>query len=149
MNLNKEYQKQIQITQWIDENLRVTLPTDTRSLISIACFGIAIEHRAAICTLFNSGLFGSMFALLRSVFENYSRGLFFRYATTKKEIDLFKKDSFDLEFKDVIACIEESLDTNNTVLSSFKKTHGKFLIVSLIQIFNMLYVGIQKILLAL
>ena len=35
------------------------------------CFDLAIEHHAAICLLYKSGLYGSMLSLLRVEFETW------------------------------------------------------------------------------
>ncbi len=125
MTVEQEYQRQVELAEWIDDNFKIELPADEKSLIAIGCFDITIEHHAAICVLIKAGIYASLFALLRSIFESCARGLFVNYSATDKEINLFKKDSLKIEFKELVSRIEQSIDANRSVLSQLHKSSWK------------------------
>jgi len=125
MTIEQEFQTQVVISQWVDDNFKIKLPSDNKSLIAIGCFDITIEHHAAICLLFKSGMYGSMFALLRSIYEGYVRGQFIKYCATVLEIEMFKKDTLDITFKELVNRIEQSIDLSGSSLSTLHKTSWK------------------------
>ncbi len=70
-SIEKEYEKQLELMKWIDVHCRVKFSADRKSQLSHTCFDLAIEHHAAICILSVTQLYGSMFSLLRVLFESY------------------------------------------------------------------------------
>lgn len=64
-DVEQQLENQLGLARWIDSHLRVELPIDSRSYLAIACFDVTIEHHAAILLLAKSGLYGSMFSLIR------------------------------------------------------------------------------------
>jgi hypothetical protein len=67
----------------------------------------ALEHHAAIILLIRSALFGSAFALLRSLVEIVFRGVWIAACATDAEIKRFReKDEIDHTFGDVAKAID-------------------------------------------
>jgi hypothetical protein len=67
----------------------------------------AFEHHAAIVLLIRSALFGSAFALLRSLVEIVNRGVWIAACATEAEIERFReKDKIDLSFDDMARAID-------------------------------------------
>ncbi|MFZ0523940.1 MAG: hypothetical protein WAL95_23145 [Candidatus Acidiferrales bacterium] len=67
----------------------------------------AFEHHAAIILLIRSALFGSAFALLRSVVEIVVRGVWIATCATDAEIKRFReRDEIDHTFDDMTKAID-------------------------------------------
>ncbi len=116
-----DHEALLEVIKWIDENLTgIELPTDERSMLSAGCFDVSIEHQAAIALLFSSGLYGSMFALLRVVTESLVRGLWLLHCATDAELSQFKKGQVKKEFGTLIKEIENSIGISTPVLSNLK-----------------------------
>jgi hypothetical protein len=62
-------------------------PGNTKNLVLVAYVDIALEHYAAICCLTKSGLHGSAFALVRSVFDSMLRAYWINKVATEQEIE--------------------------------------------------------------
>jgi hypothetical protein len=109
MSVQDEYAKQRELAAWVDARLKIAFPNDRRSLITLGCFDLAIEHHAAMCILCNGQLFGSMLGLLRVGFEAYVRGVYLRYCASEKELDMFERDRLNKRFLDLIADVERAI----------------------------------------
>lgn len=74
-------------------------PDDEWSTTVAAFIDLAFEHQAAIILLIRSKMFGSAFALLRSVVEIVVRGVWIAACATPAQITKFRdKDEIDLTF---------------------------------------------------
>jgi hypothetical protein len=107
--------------RWVDShtnNRPIVSNGDTR--LHIACLDMAIELQAAIYSLHEAGLLGSMFALVRVQFESVVRGLWLAHCASEKEISEFEDDKVP-KIKDMIAGIELAIPTAVGLLSSFKE----------------------------
>jgi hypothetical protein len=122
LQLAQQIERQLSLANWIDEQLRVELPINSRSYLSIGCFDLAIEHHAAMLTLAQSELYGSMLALIRVEFETVARGLWLRYCATDAELKRFeKKGTIDLKFGLLLKRVESAVGVPDGPLSTLKK----------------------------
>jgi hypothetical protein len=84
-----------------------------------ASFGIAQDHHAAIVFLMKNTFYSSSFALLRSLFEAYLRGLWLKHCATDTQIFAFFRGGEPP--KTMIAEIESTEAFTDGVLSRLKK----------------------------
>jgi hypothetical protein len=127
MSVQDQYAEQRDLAAWVDARFRIAFPTDRRSRIALGCFDLTIEHHAAICTLCDGQLFGSMFALLRVAFEAYVRGTYLRYCASEEDLDQFERDRFDSKFWDLIANLEETVGVKPHPLRGLKNNSWRFM----------------------
>jgi len=125
--VEKEYAKQLELMKWIDEHFKIELPADSKSILSITCFDLSIEHHAGICLLSNARLYGPMFALLRILFESCVRGLWLHYIANKKEIQEYKKDKVKIKFDTMVESVESFIQVDSGPLSSLKNNSWKLM----------------------
>lgn len=125
-DLVQELNKQRELFCWLDNREKLPIPSNERSDICLICYDLAIEHHAAILLLFESGLRGSMFALLRIQFEAQVRGQYFQFCASEKQLVRFReKDKIDKELGQMIAETEAKIGDKLTVLSNFKENSYK------------------------
>lgn len=84
-----------------------------------ASFGIAQDHHAAIVFLMKSTFYSSSFALLRSLFEAYLRGLWLKHCATDELVSAFFRGGEPP--KTMVAEIESTEAFTGGVLSRIKK----------------------------
>lgn len=126
MSISDEYERQIEIIKWINDNLSCSYDlSDRNKQLSLPCFDLAIEHHAAICLLCDSNLYGSMYSLLRVEFEAVVRGLWLYHVATKKQMNEFLSENTNISFGKIIKQIEDKLDISDGVLSSLKSRQWK------------------------
>ena len=65
------------------------LSASLKSRAAVACLGIAQEHHHSIALLIDNRLNGSAYALLRSAFEAYVRGMWLAVCATDAEVNDF------------------------------------------------------------
>jgi len=86
---------------------------------ALACFGIAQDHHAAMVLLMKNTFYSSSFALLRSIFEAYLRGLWLKHCATESQANAVFKGNEPP--KTMVAEIEATPDFSDGVLSSIKR----------------------------
>ena len=92
MKATAEHTKLLEVVAWIDRRTtNLPLPADERSLISVGCFDVAIEHQAAIALLHSSELYGSEMALLRVLAESLVRGMWLLQCATDSDLQKIQK----------------------------------------------------------
>ena len=113
--------RSFQLYDWISKRLNdLEIPKDRKILLGICCFDTAIEHQLAIATLVHSHVYGSAFALVRSTFESFVRGIWLRRCATEDEIDDYVSDKTDLKFYKILIDVEKLDDFRNGILSQIK-----------------------------
>lgn len=113
--------RSLQLYDWIHKRLNdLEIPKDRKILLGVCCFDTAIEHQLAIATLIHSRVYGSAFALVRSTFESFVRGVWLRRCATEDEIDDYVSDKIDLKFYKILNDIEKLEGFQNGVLSQIK-----------------------------
>jgi hypothetical protein len=123
MQATIEHDQLVQLMTWIDEHTSgLCFPTDDRTMLSLGCFDVAIEHQAAIALLSGASLHGSAFALLRVLAESLVRGLWLHNCATDAELAKFKRGKLDKNFAKLIEDYESKIETPIGVLSNFKTT---------------------------
>lgn len=90
-----------------------------------ACFSIAQDHHTAIVFLMKNTFYSSSFALLRSLFEAYLRGLWLKHCATEEQANAFLKGCEPP--KTMVAEIEATPDFSDGVLSRIKKENWSFM----------------------
>jgi hypothetical protein len=126
MDAAKEHAALLEVIVWIDKHTSgVSLPADERSMIASGCFDVALEHQAAIASLYASGLYGSMLAMLRILSESLVRGLWLLHCATEPELAKYKKGNLKKEFGELVREFETHIDTPQGVLSGFKQSGWK------------------------
>lgn len=126
-DIDKEYAKQLELMHWIDANCRVPLLLNPSETLSHTCFDLAIEHYAAICTLSTAKLYGSMFSLLRILFESCVRGLWLHYCANQKQVKEYASEKLNISFRDMIESVESSAGVESGPLSSLKQKSWKLM----------------------
>lgn len=121
---------------WIEKRLEgLDIPKNSRSLLSVSCHDVVIEHHVAIVTLINAKIYGSAFALVRPVFETFVRGVWLKHCANEAELSKFKKDKVEPSFQDLLDSVEVTEAFKSKNLSALKKqawgamnsyTHGGF-----------------------
>ena len=110
ISINAAEQQLHELIAWIDQHFKgIELPADRRSRMAAGCFDVALEHQAAIAVLCSGGLFGSLFSLVRVLFEAYVRGEWLLRCATDVELDLFEKDDLKKSFSELILAVETKL----------------------------------------
>ena len=90
-----------------------------RNRASAACFGIALDHHAAMVLLIKNTFYSSSFALLRILFEAYLRGLWLKHCATDAQVSAFLQGGEPP--KGIIAEIEKKEAFTSKTLSLIKK----------------------------
>lgn len=110
-----------EIIQWQDRTIHgVEIPTDERTLIVAGLIDLSFEHEKSIGILVRKKLYGSVFALLRPLFEAYIRAVWLRYCASEIEIEKLKKGKLDKSFGELIEEIEKVEGYDVNVLSDIK-----------------------------
>jgi len=130
MEIAQLLSKSEELTDWMYVTLQnLEVKGDIRSRFAIACLDVALEHREAIVLLVSRQMYGAAFALVRSLFESYVRGVWLRRCAADADIEAFRKDKFDKKFSDLIQDIENLKDENggfeSGILSRLKKQGWK------------------------
>lgn len=129
--------KPFELHDWIEERLEgLQLPGEPRSSLSISCHDQVIEHHLGIVVLARAKIYGSAFALVRSLFETFVRGVWLRHCATNLEIQKYQSDKLSLRFGQLVTAVETVPGFDDGVLSGLKRnswsamnsyTHGGML----------------------
>ena len=122
MSVPSELKRQVGLVGWINENLscQYDLPSRNQQLAH-PCFDLAVEHYASICLLGESGLYGSMYSLLRVEFEALAKGLWLRHVASIADILKYEKEDLNIGFGTFLKLIENQLGIPTSILSQLKK----------------------------
>ncbi|MDB5986522.1 MAG: hypothetical protein JWR16_1575 [Nevskia sp.] len=124
MTFEEESKRQADLALWINEHHAHPFQGDARQQLAFAAFDLALEHHAAICSLGVGGLFGSLFALLRILFEAYGRGLWLRHVASDADVQhFFSEDEPPLKFGQLLASVEKQLGIQVGPLTTLKSNH--------------------------
>ena len=110
------------ITIWLQKKLDgIKIASDERTRTVAGCFNTVLEHQVAISILLENRLYGSAFALARSMFEGYVRGIWLNKCATDAEVTRFLKGRLDPTFQQLIKDIEKEDGYTVGVISNAKK----------------------------
>ena len=137
MNTEQLIRKSEDLILWFDKNIDgVEIQPEERFRLAAGCLDVALEHHKAVILLIKNHLYGSAFAIVRSLFETYVRGIWLHRCASDLEIELFKGDKLKHKFDKLCADVEKAPYFNCGTLSSIKNrawkamnsyTHGGFL----------------------
>jgi transcriptional regulator with XRE-family HTH domain len=130
MEIAQLLSKSEELTDWIYITLQnLEVKGDIRSRFAIACLDVALEYREAIVLLVSRQMYGAAFALVRSLFESYVRGVWLHRCALDTEIEAFRKDKLGKAFNSLIQDIEnlkgEKGGFDSGILSRLKKQGWK------------------------
>lgn len=107
---------------WIERRLDgLDIPKNSRSLLSVSCHDVVIEHHVAVVTLFNARIYGSAFTLVRPVFETFVRGVWLKNCASDADLSKYKKDKLDFSFQTLLNEIEKTEAFKSKSLSALKE----------------------------
>ncbi len=110
------------IAIWLQQKLDgLEIAGDERTRTAAGCFDTVLEHQVAISILLENRLYGSAFALARSVFEGYIRGIWLYKCATDSQVTRFLKGKLDQTFQELIDDIEKLDGYIVGVMSKAKK----------------------------
>jgi hypothetical protein len=126
MQMPQSISKAFDLVMWIEGVLHdLSLPSSDRTRIAGACFAAALEHHHAVVVLFRERLNGSAFALMRSAYEAYVRGVWLARCATDMQLSSFI-DGVEPPKLDVMLYAIEKIPTyEGKTLSSVKVANWK------------------------
>ena len=111
---------------WIMKGLDgLNLPSHKRLIVSLACQDIVIEHYLGILNLLEKKIYSPAFALVRSVFETFVRGVWLGRCATDLQIEEYESDNLDIKFYILLDEIEKLPEYASKNLSGLKKIGWK------------------------
>ena len=105
----------------------VEIPIDDRSRIYVGLLHLAHEHEKAIEILVVRKLYGSVFALIRPLFEAYLRAIWLLHCANDKEYEQFKRGKLEKILGELIEDIEKVDKYGVGVLSDIKESNWKLM----------------------
>jgi hypothetical protein len=89
--------------------------SETKTVLLTAYMDIALEHHKSISLLVKSQLYGSAFALVRSLFDALFRALWINACATQDQIEqVANRDDYKFpKLDDLVACIDKNYSTDN------------------------------------
>jgi hypothetical protein len=106
---------------WIERRLDgLEIPRSSRSLLSVSCHDVVIEHHLAVFTLISAKIYGSAFTLTRPIFETFVRGVWLRHCADEDDLIKYQKDKIEPKFQTLLDAIEETEAFKSKSLSALK-----------------------------
>ncbi|CCG97167.1 hypothetical protein MARHY3713 [Marinobacter nauticus ATCC 49840] len=114
--------KSFELHDWIEARLDgLQLPRTSRASLSISCHDLVIEHHLGVAVLTRAKIYGSAFALVRSLFETFVRGVWLRHCATDSEIQKYQADKLSLSFGQLVSAVETVPGFDDGILSGLKE----------------------------
>ena len=111
---------------WLSHRLdNLEISTNKRARLSVGCYDQVFEHHFAICTLLRSKAYGSAFALVRSVFEGFVRGVWLKKCASDVELEKYYDDNLDLKFWQLLDRVEKVPGFESGRLTELRKSSWK------------------------
>jgi hypothetical protein len=76
-----------ELSDWIDEHHPRTFGFSRNGYVAASFFAMSLDHRAGVLLLAEAQAYGSAFALARSVFETYMRGVWMQHCASEADIN--------------------------------------------------------------
>jgi hypothetical protein len=120
--LNEVQEELRTIVAWISEQTSaMPLPSDRRARMALGCLDLAIEHQAGVCILAEQSLWGSVYALVRCMFDAFVRGVWLARCATEMELESFELAGLrGKPFRDLVEDVERVLGHSRGVLSKLR-----------------------------
>ena len=117
-----------EMIRWQDQKINgIQVDLDSRSRIVVGLLDLVLEHEKSIGILSNQKLYGSVFALIRPLFESYIRAVWIRYCATDTDVERFIKGELDKKFGTLIDEIENVEGYDVKALSDIKSKNWKMM----------------------
>lgn len=117
------------LVQWLNQKYTaIRIEGDTRASIATGCLDVALEHQMGIEALARFGLYGSMLALLRVLFEALIRGIWIARCATDTEVEYFRtndKIKDDKSFETLVIETEAGIGNTTKTLLKVKQQSWK------------------------
>jgi hypothetical protein len=120
--LNEVQEELRSIVSWISEQTSgMPSPSDRRARMALGCLDLALEHQAGICILAEQLLWGSVYALVRCMFDAFVRGVWLARCATEFELESFELAGLrGKPFSDLVDDVERALGHSRGVLSKLR-----------------------------
>jgi hypothetical protein len=120
--LNEVQEELRSIVAWISEQTRgMPLPSERRARMALGCLDLALEHQAGICVLAEQLLWGSVYALVRCMFDAFVRGVWLARCASDRDLEAFELAGLrGKPFSDLVDDVERVLGHSRGVLSKVR-----------------------------
>ena len=110
------------VVAWISEQTSgMALPPDRRARMALGCLDLAIEQQAGISLLAEKELWGSVYALVRSMFDAFVRGVWLARCANEMELESFELAGLrGKPFRNLVDEVERALGHSRGVLSKLR-----------------------------
>ncbi len=126
MQMWASFVKALELVIWIERSLHdLSLPPSDRIKISAACFATALEHHHAVVILLRERLNGSAFALVRSEYEAFVRGVRLAKCATDEQLNSFLSGGEPPRLGTILCAIEAIPRFDSKMLSAVKAENWK------------------------
>lgn len=92
----------VSLSSWLIEHQAVECPYSIRNRIAGIFFALSLEHREVALLLTQKGARSSCFALVRSIFEAYMRGLWAAHCATDTELSDFLAGRYEPKLNTIV-----------------------------------------------
>jgi hypothetical protein len=129
MKVSVEIQKQREIANWINTKLVIPFSLCGHDQLALSCYDISVEHHAAIFSLCELPLYGSMFALARVQFESLGNGLWIRHVASDEQMKKYQSKGGlkGIGFGTLLSIFESRIWAGTPGLSNIKKRYWEIL----------------------
>lgn len=126
MEANKTIEQTLQESRdlhtWIFVHLDgVPLPKTRRFLLAISAFDVVLDYFTGITASIEKRVYGSAFALVRSIFEVFVRAVWLKDCANDEELAAFERDEYARNFDSILSKVEELDGFKSGALSDLKK----------------------------
>ena len=120
--MNEVQEELRSIVAWISEQTSaMPLPSDRRARMALGCLDLALEHQAGICILAEQLLWGSVYALVRCMFDAFVRGVWLARCANDMDLEAFELAGLrGKPFSDLVDDVERVLGHSRGVLSKLR-----------------------------
>jgi hypothetical protein len=117
MDIDTSEHKKLLLILWEATN-NLNISSDDRSRLGIGCLQLSQDHHAGIILLIENSLYSSAFALLRTQFESFIRGLWILRLASNEEIEHYQEDCCRIKIAQMIDAISTLPHYNDNEFSS-------------------------------
>lgn len=101
------------------------IDASTKNKLSAACLDASYEYARAIIKLSKLSMHGAAFALIRSLFESYVRGVWLHKCATESDVDKFIRGKDIGKFESIVSSLEKIDGFKIGTLAKVKKKFWK------------------------
>ena len=107
--LSTQLQRATALTHWLLENQPTEFKASLSSRVAGAFFSIALEHETSVVLLLSHGCKSAAFALLRSIWEAYWRGLWAVHLADDELLNRFYTGRYDPKAETTVSKLKKTL----------------------------------------